>query len=159
MTIVKSLTVAISAALCIFFSQGAFAQSYNYSHPYYVNAYQANYVHGYQANALPVTYYRNINSTSDVQSRLMNLGYYVGPAGANGVKNEYTKAAIRMFQENHSLKVDGIVGPKTYAKLNSYYKNYSQPQYYSGYHRAYNPNTNTYNYRYHPVTSRYRAVR
>lgn len=51
----------------------------------------------------------------EIQDRLNKLGYASGPVdGIMGVK---TLGAIRSFQFNNQLVVDGIVGPQTWKKL------------------------------------------
>ncbi len=56
--------------------------------------------------------------TADIQRALINAGFTPGPIdGKLGAK---TKKAIRGFQGVNSLTVDGIVGPKTWAKLKPY---------------------------------------
>lgn len=55
------------------------------------------------------------NEVADVQSRLRALGYKIddetGYFGAN------TKAAVRTFQQNRHILVDGIVGPHTWSEI------------------------------------------
>jgi len=51
----------------------------------------------------------------DVQLRLVALGYAVG--NADGVYGPTTAAAVRRFQRDHELVVDGVVGAKTAATL------------------------------------------
>ena len=58
-----------------------------------------------------------LETTSGVKGRLNNLGYYCGEV--NEVEDERYDASVRQFQEDHGLVVDGIVGPKTRAKLKS----------------------------------------
>jgi hypothetical protein len=54
-------------------------------------------------------------TTREIQRALTELGYDPGPVdGAPGSK---TRAAIRRFQADHGLIADGIVGPRTRAKL------------------------------------------
>ena len=54
-------------------------------------------------------------SSQDIQQALKNLGLYDGSIDGNiGAK---TKRAIREFQAQNDLKVDGKVGPKTWARL------------------------------------------
>lgn len=52
-----------------------------------------------------------------IQSALVAKGYSVGSAGIDGDFGTDTDAAVRRFQSDNSLDVDGIVGPKTSAKL------------------------------------------
>lgn len=56
--------------------------------------------------------YRNIQKT------LKNAGLYTGPI--DGKIGKETKKAIKAFQENNGLIVDGIVGKKTWAELEKY---------------------------------------
>jgi len=50
-----------------------------------------------------------------IQSRLSALGYEVGPL--DGEYGSKTIAAVKAFQRDHGLTVDGIVGPETYRTL------------------------------------------
>jgi hypothetical protein len=52
---------------------------------------------------------------SAVQSRLIDLGYDPGPV--DGVFGPRTEAAVRQYQQNSGLAVDGIVGPITWGSL------------------------------------------
>lgn len=54
-------------------------------------------------------------TTSDVQRRLKELGYYTGDV--DGIAGPATTAAVKHFQRQHGLDVDGIVGPATLAAL------------------------------------------
>ena len=51
----------------------------------------------------------------DVQERLAELGY--SPGVADGIYGDATAAAVRMFQAEQGLEVDGVVGPRTRAAL------------------------------------------
>src|SRR5262249_41756226 len=50
-----------------------------------------------------------------IQPRLQSLGFYRGPL--DGIFGGGTDAAIRAFQREKSVGVDGIVGPKTWKLL------------------------------------------
>lgn len=55
----------------------------------------------------------------EVQQRLIDLGYDLGPSGADGDPGRYTKEAIRKFQADKKIPVQwpGTVGEKTIAAL------------------------------------------
>ena len=53
----------------------------------------------------------------ELQTKLINLGYSCGDTGADGIFGDDTYRAVRMFQQNNNLSVDGKVGPKTWEKL------------------------------------------
>lgn len=57
------------------------------------------------------------NITRLVQRRLIGLGISCGQEGADKDFGDKTDVAVREFQRNHGLVVDGIVGPKTWDKL------------------------------------------
>lgn len=54
-----------------------------------------------------------------LQTKLMQLGYDVGSAGADGDFGRGTEAAVKLFQGDHGLAADGIVGAKTWAALDA----------------------------------------
>lgn len=56
-------------------------------------------------------------AVEDVQRRLLLLNYDLGLTGVDGVFLEGTAAAIRRFQEDSGLYVDGVVGPRTWSAL------------------------------------------
>ncbi len=60
------------------------------------------------------------SQTRLVQQRLKNWGYYTG--GVDGIYGTLTRTAVRKFQKNNGLQVDGIVGPKTAAAIGFYLK-------------------------------------
>lgn len=68
------------------------------SQPYNPNGYGAAYV-------------------KDVQSRLVELGYSVGASGADGILGADTYSAVKAYQKDHGLAVDGIPGPDTLGAL------------------------------------------
>lgn len=55
----------------------------------------------------------------DVQGKLNVLGYYQGDI--DGVFGPMTETAVRNFQRDQGLSVDGIVGPQTYSALQQAY--------------------------------------
>jgi uncharacterized protein (TIGR02594 family) len=59
--------------------------------------------------------------TRDLQSRLIALGYSLGPSGADGHFGRLTTTAVKKFQADRRLDViyPGTVGPKTIAALNA----------------------------------------
>ena len=53
----------------------------------------------------------------ELQTILDKLGYDLGPCGIDGDFGKATEAAVRSFQSDHRLTVDGIAGPATYGEL------------------------------------------
>ncbi len=53
-----------------------------------------------------------------IQTALRNAGYYEG--GIDGKIGRQSKQAIHAFQKDHDLKVDGIIGQKTWTELKVY---------------------------------------
>lgn len=58
--------------------------------------------------------------TLRIQRDLKQAGYDPGPI--DGKMGPKTRTAIKAFQKDHHLKADGVVGPKTWAKLSTYSK-------------------------------------
>lgn len=56
-------------------------------------------------------------SIKDIQDMLDQLGYYLGESGADGLFGINTTSAVRKFQTDNGLLVDGIPGPQTRAHL------------------------------------------
>lgn len=58
-------------------------------------------------------------SLQSVQKRLIELGYNLGPAGADGYPGRFTTAAVAQFQKDKELAIQfpGTIGPKTLAAL------------------------------------------
>ncbi|MGN1020402.1 MAG: peptidoglycan-binding protein [Aristaeellaceae bacterium] len=57
------------------------------------------------------------DSVLRMQQLLIAAGYALPKYGADGSFGSETRAAVRQFQKDHGLKVDGIVGPATWAEL------------------------------------------
>ena len=55
-----------------------------------------------------------------IQRILVSKGYDIGSYGVDGKYGKNTETAIKKFQAEHGLKVDGIVGVKTWAMLEKY---------------------------------------
>lgn len=57
------------------------------------------------------------NDVKELQQRLAELGYSVGSYGADGEFGDSTEMAVRTFQTDYRLEVDGEFGEKSYAAL------------------------------------------
>ena len=57
------------------------------------------------------------DSVKECQALLEKAGYSVGSCGIDGDFGRATLAAVKAFQSDHGLVVDGIVGPKTRKEL------------------------------------------
>ncbi len=55
------------------------------------------------------------SDVSELQSKLNNLGIYVGPV--DGIYGPLTASGVRNFQRNKGLYVDGIAGPNTISTI------------------------------------------
>lgn len=70
------------------------------------------------ATDLPVLSKGDVNEcVRSAQFLLIGRGYTCGSYGADGDFGNATYAAVCNFQRVHNLDVDGIIGPKTWAKL------------------------------------------
>lgn len=52
-----------------------------------------------------------------MQTALINAGYSVGAAGADGIFGDDTASAVKKYQQANGLSVDGIAGDQTLGKL------------------------------------------
>lgn len=57
------------------------------------------------------------DTAESIQEFLIDLGYDLGPTGADGKIGPKTLDAIQTFQSTNGLQPDGIVGPRTRAKM------------------------------------------
>ena len=62
----------------------------------------------------------NVQLVRTLQDSLSSLGYNIGTAGSDGIFGSDTQSAVRQFQTDNSLTVDGIVGPETWTSLQSH---------------------------------------
>ena len=62
-----------------------------------------------------------------LQTDLIELGYDCGRWGADGDFGDATELAVKEFQKDHNLEVDGIVGEKTWAALDKAIADMSKP--------------------------------
>jgi len=68
-------------------------------------------------NDSPHTHDENLNTPQSVQQFLIDHGYDLGPAGADGMVGPKTREAIVSFQCSKNLYPDGVVGPQTKAAM------------------------------------------
>lgn len=66
------------------------------------------------------------NDVKDMQIKLIACGYNCGKSGADGDFGANTLTAVKEFQKDNGLTVDGLAGQKTIAKLDSVYNNAKQ---------------------------------
>lgn len=59
---------------------------------------------------------------ADVQKSLIAFGYTLPKHGVDGIRGPETSAAVRKFQQDNNLKVDGIPGIETVTKINDLLK-------------------------------------
>lgn len=92
----------------------SFGFGYPYSYGYYPYGYYGSYPYGYNYGYYsynqPGYTYGNGSVIITVQTRLARAGYYHGPI--DGVMGPGTRWAIRAYERDHGLHVDGVVsGP------------------------------------------------
>jgi hypothetical protein len=86
-----------------------YGYGYGYGYPYY-GAYPYGYDYGYYAPRTTVYVTRGINddaTVAAVQRRLALGGYYHG--SIDGVIGPGTRTAVRAFERNNGLHVDGVI--------------------------------------------------
>ena len=85
------------------YSYGYYPYSYGYS-----SYYPYNYSYGYYGYNRPAyDTYANGSIVIQVQSRLARAGYYHG--AIDGVMGPRTHYAIRAYERDHGLRVDGVI--------------------------------------------------
>lgn len=67
-------------------------------------------------------------AVKDMQEKLITLGYSCGSAGADGVFGNDTLNAVKQFQQDADLEVDGIYGEMTAEALNVTYESKANNQ-------------------------------
>ena len=95
----KRTKIILSIVLAVVLCFGAMGGVYSY---YTITNEQSVAVASYSVN-------------KQVQQKLKNLGYYTG--AIDGIIGTKSKSAIRRFQRDYGLVVDGIIGPKTLGAL------------------------------------------
>ena len=77
----------------------------------------------YASDPTPERPLLQIGSTGDavvaLQKKLILLGYSCGENGADGIFGDDTYRAVRQFQQNNGLSIDGKVGSNTWEKLDT----------------------------------------
>lgn len=68
-------------------------------------------------------------AVKDMQTKLITCGYSCGSYGADGDFGSSTATALKNFQRDYGLSVDGIFGPKSKAKLDEVYAAIAKPSY------------------------------
>ena len=68
-------------------------------------------------NDAPHASHEALNTPAGIQQFLIDHGYDLGPAGADGVVGPKTKESIVSFQCEKGLYPDGVVGPQTKAAM------------------------------------------
>jgi len=68
-----------------------------------------------------------LDSVKTLQSGLSTLGYSVGDQGIDGRYGRNTTAAVRQFQQDYGLKVDGIAGVQTLSAMKEIFDKTSLP--------------------------------
>ncbi len=62
----------------------------------------------------------NAQLVRTLQDSLSSLGYNIGTAGSEGIFGSDTQSAVRQFQTDNNLPVDGIEGTETWTSLQSH---------------------------------------
>lgn len=68
------------------------------------------------------------DAVKEMQKKLITLGYSCGSYGADGEFGSGTLAAVKAFQKDKGLEIDGVYGEKTAEALNIAYENKANKQ-------------------------------
>ena len=98
----KKYIIVLTVCLC-------FVISFSFIFNYTIESKNLSVTQGY-------AYAATASQNKEIQQKLKDLGYYKGKI--DGIIGKQSIAAIKSFQRDNGLVVDGIVGPKTAAKLN-----------------------------------------
>jgi len=60
------------------------------------------------------------SEVEELQQFLIDQGYDLGSAGADGIFGSKTRAAVRQFQSDQGITIDGVVGPVTQGKIDTF---------------------------------------
>lgn len=85
-------------------------------------AYSGGSTGGSDTDKPTLSYGSNGSDVKVLQKKLMLLGYDCGESGADGDFGSGTQSAVKKFQSDNGLAVDGICGANTHAKLDAKYK-------------------------------------
>lgn len=67
-------------------------------------------------------------AVKEIQEKLLKLGYDLGGYGADGKFGPATEKAVKAFQRDQGIQVDGVVGPVTMRELKEAYKQATAPK-------------------------------
>lgn len=76
---------------------------------------------------VPAELYQKSDAMRGIQAALTALGYKLPKYGEDGIFGPETAGAVRRFQKDNGLKVDGDPGPETVGKLNQLMGSKSSP--------------------------------
>ena len=97
-----------------------YARLYGYGRPKYdeeVPATTTTQKEGFEVNMNKLEKGSKGKQVKTLQALLIGYGYDCGKYGVDGDFGSATQAAVKKYQKANGLTVDGLVGPKTWAKL------------------------------------------